>query len=37
MNEVLGVADNIEAHKTSADNVDDDIISSIDEATSSQR
>ena len=37
MNEALGVADNIEAHKTSADIVDDDIISSIDEATSSQR
>ena len=37
MNEALGVADNIEAHKTSADIVDDDIISSMDGAPSSQR
>ena len=37
MNEVLGVADNIEAHKTSADIEEDDLISSMDEATSSRR
>ena len=37
MNEALGVADNIEAQRTSVDIEDDDIISSIDEATSSQR
>ena len=37
MNEVLGIADNIEAHKTSADIDDDDIISSMDGPTSSQR
>ena len=37
MNEALGVADNIEAQRTSVDIEDDDIISSIEEATSSQR